>query len=704
MTPIGEGTGQAPHVSAGVNTPSANMAPFISANSQSAAERLSPAPDDQSSPADRTGSPCSPSGLTARIEVDPQGNVYLVEVDTGLQIDLRGPDGAPLAGDLNAALSSFATPPGETKMSTSVSDVSDYTPGSSAENLTLDSDPYSLVNALLDGLNPNSLSLNQRGMLTTLKGTISTSRDRLLNTTSVVINQRKDYQETRSDFREFRDITAAKFIEFGKRLDEGHSAIENLVQTNARALEELGETEANIGRLLESMGATPGHSRLPNPVLPFPEFPVSNPINDQLMSDINHVLPPRHAHESSEEFDHRTRASAESKRRAAVAFALPAANLTDSRAGAVPSESAQRTRPSTPKNVQVEESESISSAPRFRQATDNMSMISGANFGPAISGLASAVDVRAPILDALEEFSAEAENVISAIIACQVGESLDDLSSRIRTPKLDPPPKYPGSNDHVEFLNWTEGVTTWMRASFMGGPGTADRYRITVLKTLLTGSALQWFLDYVETRTGQSVIPYDFPSIMCALHRQFVTAATAQRATRKFDAVRYKADEGPLKLMDELVDCSSRLRELMPEFIIRQRFLRLLPENIRGVMALHRQITAEYSTMVQLRYLHEERTHGRPSTAVAAIKSSVLPVPRVNTNARREVTVISVQPPSDVRPTPGPRPPPPGPPVPPELRSLTGASGHPCIIGFLRNEGLLSVSRLSVFLSSYLLS
>ncbi|KAJ6481355.1 hypothetical protein DFH09DRAFT_1341255 [Mycena vulgaris] len=201
----------------------------------------------------------------------------------------------------------------------------------------------------------------------------------------------------------------------------------------------------------------------------------------------------------------------------------------------------------------------------------------------------------------LAEFSAEAERVISTIISRQVGRALEDLPARMRSPKLDAPPKFTGDNDYVAFLNWIEMLCTLMRASFMGGPGTADAYRITVLKTLLTGSALQWFVDYVETRSGRSAIAYDFSSVVCTLHKRFITAATAQKASREFDAVRYKPAEGPLKLMDELIDSSSRLREPMPDFIIRQRFMSRLPEAISGCLTLHPDLSAEYSEIAQPR-------------------------------------------------------------------------------------------------------
>ncbi|KAJ7488628.1 hypothetical protein B0H11DRAFT_2230160 [Mycena galericulata] len=599
-----------PHLNPGATT---GNTPFVSATSQAPA-----LDDDQAQSADRTTSPDAPSGLTARLETDAHGRRFLRELDTGLRIDIVEADGSIFTGDFGIP----QNPAHRTPDPSTVSDESDITPGSQPTAVS----PEAMVNTLIDGIDTNTLSLNQRGMLHTIKGALTTGRTRLLNTTAVVVNQRKDTQELRSALKEFRNETAARILEFGAQLDEGADAPTALMSSFVK---------------ISAMGSTTIRTRFPNPVLPTVNNTESFPIKEALMQEIDRAVPPRQQDESTADFERRARAAADSNRRAAAAFTVNAG--VDARDGQRPPIRITRTEPA--KTARFEDPGSISSAPRFQtQATGGRPDSNTISFGPALSGFASAIDVGAPTPDVLEEFNQEAERTIGHIIQRQVGEPLEELPSRIRAPKLDPPTKFSGANDHVGFLSWTESTTTWMRASFMGGPGQADQYRITVLKTLLSGSALQWFIDYVETRSGQSSIPYDFTSIMCALHRRFVTAATAQKASREFDAVRYKADEGPLKLMDELVDCSSRLREPMPDFIVRQRFMNLLPESIRSVMSLHRAISAEYSTITQMRYhsnqiwehFHSERTRSRTSggaISVSATPGSAPPRPPI---ARRD--------------------------------------------------------------------
>ncbi|KAJ7030690.1 hypothetical protein C8F04DRAFT_895862, partial [Mycena alexandri] len=110
---------------------------------------------------------------------------------------------------------------------------------------------------------------------------------------------------------------------------------------------------------------------------------------------------------------------------------------------------------------------------------------------------------------------------IAAIIHRQVGEALD-VPSRVKAPKLPSPPMFSGNvNDPVAFLTYVETITTWMRAQFMGGPDV-DAYRVTLLKTLLTGNALEWFIEHVEGQSGPASVPYEFTSVICALHRRFI--------------------------------------------------------------------------------------------------------------------------------------------------------------------------------------
>ncbi|KAJ7759669.1 hypothetical protein B0H16DRAFT_1720456 [Mycena metata] len=322
------------------------------------------------------------------------------------------------------------------------------------------------------------------------------------------------------------------------------------------------------------------------------DVPPATFVNDQVARLLDQALPPRRDGETDDEFARRAVLSHESKRRAATAFVIPTG------------EPNAPTGERQPKNARFEDDPgSVSSAPKFRylHPTDTLSAHGGISFGPAISGFDSAIGAGKPTLDAMEAFTSESDSIIRTIVFRAVGEELSNVPSRVRSPKLDNPSKFSGMNSHTAFIAWLEELTTWMKASFMGGKGCAC-YRVTILKTYLTGSALQWFSDYVEPRIGQSLIEYEFSSILCAMHQRFITAATAQKATQEFDAVRYKAKHGPLKLADELINSSSCMREPMPEFIIKQRFMKLLPSNISGLMMLHRALSPEYSDMPSLRF------------------------------------------------------------------------------------------------------
>ncbi|KAJ7077331.1 hypothetical protein B0H15DRAFT_752330, partial [Mycena belliarum] len=125
---------------------------------------------------------------------------------------------------------------------------------------------------------------------------------------------------------------------------------------------------------------------------------------------------------------------------------------------------------------------------------------------------------------------------ITRIVDRQLGEELQ-LPARIRPPKLDTPPKFTGIDDHVEFLKWLEKLVAWMRTSFYGGPD-ADEYRVSILKNLLDGVALEWYIDFIENYdNNRTNAPVDFISILCALHRRFITTATAHHALRDFEQI-----------------------------------------------------------------------------------------------------------------------------------------------------------------------
>ncbi|KAJ7602921.1 hypothetical protein DFH06DRAFT_1152409 [Mycena polygramma] len=555
-------------------TPSTGTDGFVSASSH-----VSPPPPGQRQRAEsetsgeRTSSPGALSGLTATVHTDSRGRRYFQETT-----DPGQPHRCP-----NAASNDNDGP----QPSSTLSDESDLTPETRSDAPATDN-PESLLKALLDEIEPSELSPKHIGTLQAVYGALVTSRTRLLNTTAVVVDQRKSSLETRESLQQFRDETAERFTAFDEALTTDRTSLERCIQDNLKLLAELGQSEETMAHILQQVRSPGfGHGR-PLPVLPQLSTQGHQEINEPMVNELNSALPPRQPHETMDEFRRRAALSAASKRRAADAFPLPAFK----------SDSARPSAPAHVKYTRFEDPGSISSAPRYRQR-DPEAVSTG--FGPSVSAIDRASGIGKPTFDAMEEFNAEAEALIRSIIYRQVGTELANVPSRVRAPKLDNPSKFSGANNHQGFITFVEELTTWMRASFMGGPGT-DTYRITVLKTFLAGNALQWFLDYVETKTGNSLIPYEFDSIICAMHQRFVTAATAQQASREFEAVKYKAENGPLKLMDELLDASNRMREPMPDFIIRQRFMRLLPDYIGGLMNLHRNLSAEYSDIATLRY------------------------------------------------------------------------------------------------------
>ncbi|KAJ7602461.1 hypothetical protein DFH06DRAFT_1329202 [Mycena polygramma] len=569
-------------------TPSTGTDGFVSASSH-----VSPPPPGQRQRAEsetsgeRTSSPGALSGLTATVHTDSRGRRYFQETSTNLRIDIFDYDGQPIPASPTAAPTQLQNDNDGPQPSSTLSDESDLTPETRSDAPATDN-PESLLKALLDEIEPSELSPKHIGTLQAVYGALVTSRTRLLNTTAVVVDQRKSSLETRESLQQFRDETAERFTAFDEALTTDRTSLERCIQDNLKLLAELGQSEETMAHILQQVRSPGfGHGR-PLPVLPQLSTQGHQEINEPMVNELNSALPPRQPHETMDEFRRRAALSAASKRRAADAFPLPAFK----------SDSARPSAPAHVKYTRFEDPGSISSAPRYRQR-DPEAVSTG--FGPSVSAIDRASGIGKPTFDAMEEFNAEAEALIRSIIYRQVGTELANVPSRVRAPKLDNPSKFSGANNHQGFITFVEELTTWMRASFMGGPGT-DTYRITVLKTFLAGNALQWFLDYVETKTGNSLIPYEFDSIICAMHQRFVTAATAQQASREFEAVKYKAENGPLKLMDELLDASNRMREPMPDFIIRQRFMRLLPDYIGGLMNLHRNLSAEYSDIATLRY------------------------------------------------------------------------------------------------------
>ncbi|KAJ7086049.1 hypothetical protein B0H15DRAFT_801694 [Mycena belliarum] len=168
-------------------------------------------------------------------------------------------------------------------------------------------------------------------------------------------------------------------------------------------------------------------------------------------------------------------------------------------------------------------------------------------------------------------------------------------------------------DDHDYFtIDFLEKVLAWMRAGTFSGP-ELDWYRVVLLQSFLEGDAHRWYVSetssYAKENDGDSPA---FADVICAMHRRFVKSSTAQRATRAFDAIKWDPAAGPEQLYSELLDKGRRMIRTPDEFVMRKRFLSLLPRWVYRELRLRRGITAEFTPIETM------RTHARQVWEVEA--------------------------------------------------------------------------------------
>ncbi|KAJ7215176.1 hypothetical protein C8J57DRAFT_1538305 [Mycena rebaudengoi] len=235
--------------------------------------------------------------------------------------------------------------------------------------------------------------------------------------------------------------------------------------------------------------------------------------------------------------------------------------------------------------------------------------------------------------DVFEAFALEKEEEICNLVDLHLADVVV-LPPGVRNPKLDNPPKYKGENDHAMFMAWVGKVCTWFQAGLLGGPAL-DSYRIVVLKTCLDTYALTWFNKEVSVNGGS--VTYEFASIICALHRHFVTSANAQQATKDYEAVRYDPSLGVEHLVNELTSTAANMCKPPSEFSLRQRFMRLIPAQIHNHM-VQRGLFPEFTDLQQLknhaRALIKGNSQLRGTGTSSALSPSTAPTTRPRTTPR----------------------------------------------------------------------
>ncbi|KAJ7610565.1 hypothetical protein DFH06DRAFT_1345970 [Mycena polygramma] len=518
-----------------------------------------PSPVPSGSPAPKTESPFAPSGLTAKVMTDGKGDVFLIHLETGLRIDVIDDDNIPAPEDVSRLVAEHVP---RSEGGPTLSEESDMalTGTSETTNLKPRNSPGidSRLNALLAEIGPDALTREQVGTINQLRGAMATGRDRLFTTTAMMIDSQQESRLSYDELVNFRNEVADKLASMHQGIAERHGQLDNCVAENIKVLRDLGISEALLGNIVNAAAKTRAASKkVPN--LPTFENLKNTPVDPESLAGANAALAPRKNGESLEEFGRRAEATLARKTRAAAAFApTPTADTgSDSIKAKVNS-----TKPMA--RFHVEDVGSISSAPR-RPFSTLSSGRPAARSGNSLShtGYMTADDANDQPGDIFEEFRKETEEGIARIVDKHLGKVLV-VPSHVKPPKLDVPSKFSGVDDHLAFMRWVERLASWMRAMFYGGSDDdVDEYRVAILKNLLDGVALEWYMDFVDTATANSDL--DFTSVLCELHRRFITTATTHHAIRDFDSIRFKAEDGPLKLLDDLEACSRRMREPLPE-------------------------------------------------------------------------------------------------------------------------------------------
>ncbi|KAF8146264.1 hypothetical protein K438DRAFT_1990903 [Mycena galopus ATCC 62051] len=225
-----------------------------------------------------------------------------------------------------------------------------------------------------------------------------------------------------------------------------------------------------------------------------------------------------------------------------------------------------------------------------------------------------------------EIFVTEKMAQISRVIERQLGEVME---APPKAPRMRDPPMYKGDDDDEAFMAWLGRLVTFLQGYSLGGP-KYDTNRIVYLKSALDSHALEWFASEVEPIDRDSDIPYEFESIICAMHRRFVTSATATKATQDFEGVRYDPTRGIEYLVSELQRTAGKMREPPAEFTIRQRFMRLIPSDAHDEL-ISRGMRPEYTELDMLKNHARVWLEGRSMMRGGAARTALRPVSRPGT-------------------------------------------------------------------------
>ncbi|KAJ7093012.1 hypothetical protein B0H15DRAFT_947821 [Mycena belliarum] len=584
------GTSEAPNPA----DSSAQTGPFLSALSQE---------NTHASPANPM---TSRAHARVKLHQDENGVHYLVDPQTGNRYDISDDENVPYESPSNPTLAQL--PQVRTPTAGTISDTSDINSGPQTAETVVPAE--AILAALVTDLRTEPLTDSQLARFSALRGVLSVSRTALLTTTALVAGQRTNFREASVALRELRDEFADRIDTLSDDVVASTVQLESTLDNNLRILRTIGSTEEQLAQIAEAVKK--GQNDPIRPVIMPPiitRSEAAETVLGDLQEQVDHALPPRGAHETHHEFMRRGGASVERRIRTADSFMPTDIRSNDAGPGVTGARPADLFTPAP-------RVENIGPTPFTRQARFDNSSISTAIRRAPLGGPTRTIRsastmtpiglnqspsgyITAPHDGAgtvFEAFAAEKSEQIRRVFARHLGEAME---APPRAPKINNPPTFKGEDDDSTFMTWFGKTCTWLQGYGLGGP-RYEGHRILYLKSALDGHALEWFIHEVEPADRDSTIPNDFVEIICAMHRRFVTSATAQRATKEFEAIRYDAVRGIDHLVSELIRTANKMREPPADFTIRQRFMRLIPATVHDEL-IRRGLFPEYTDLELLK-------------------------------------------------------------------------------------------------------
>ncbi|KAJ6579695.1 hypothetical protein DFH09DRAFT_1077284 [Mycena vulgaris] len=473
------------------------MGQFLSARSTEAVST------DGASPANP---PTIRSPVHARVKVhrDEFGVNYLLDPITGNHYDVSDDEMVP---DL--------PPRGSPLRNTSEtsSEASDLTSAPRASGVVCGG----VLSALVLDIQSSPLTAEQQSRFTSVRGLLSVSRQSLLVTTGLVVGQRQNFRAATTSLREFRDEVATCIDSLSDGVVAATIHLEETVESNVQVLRAIGATEEQLAQLLAAVAdsnSRPARAVYLHPGKKHPEVAVTDLGN--LREPMDRALAPRGPRESAHDFQRRGLGTVERKTRNMDLFA-PA----EFRSGRTANTQRQARFADTGSVSTTGQRLSYGSSARSRDEPPHLAPM-GVN--QSISGVLTPQHPAEHNPEtAFEVFTAEKDDQICLLVDRHIGRA---MVAPPRVPKIENPPLFRREDNDDIFMPWLGKLCTWLQGYGLGGPQYED-HRIMYLKTALDGHALEWFNTEVEPLDRESTIPFEFDTILCALHRRCVTSATA---------------------------------------------------------------------------------------------------------------------------------------------------------------------------------